>query len=271
MRDAIGFELEDANTASTKLIDVWETFGQDAGEPNQSGFALYNGTPGATKPIFETFAEEPERGRRFGNAMGFFTADDTWDLRHVLTSFDWKEFDKPGAHVVDVGGGHGQVSRYLAEHTQNIKFTVQDLPHAIKPAKAELSEDMKARIDFEVQDFLSPQQSDRIPTAFLLRFILHDWSDKYAIQILKGLLPSLGNGSKILIYEYVLGDKPVKNMTDRFGLQMDLIVATLFNGQERYRWQYEKLLRASDERFVLERIVKPGGSTMSLVEVSWSG
>ncbi|KAI9711323.1 MAG: hypothetical protein M1820_002310 [Bogoriella megaspora] len=271
LRDAVGFELEDSLPASTKLIEVWKTYGQNAGEPTQSAFGLYNGTVGATKPIFEVFAAEPERGRRFGSAMAFFTSDGTWDLRHILTAFDWSTLDIPGAHVIDIGGGNGQVSKYLAKHTQYIKFTVQDLPHVIEPAIAELSKDLEDRIDFDVHDFLRLQKSDRVPSAFLLRFILHDWSDKYAIQILQGLIPALRKGSKILIYEYVLADEPVKDITGRFGFQMDLIMATLFNGQERNKREYEKLLQTSDERFVLERVLKPEGSTMSLIEVTWTG
>jgi hypothetical protein len=34
---------------------------------------------------------------------------------------------------------------------------------------------------------------------YLLRWILHDWSDKYCIKILQNLIPALRKGTKIVI------------------------------------------------------------------------
>jgi hypothetical protein len=74
-----------------------------------------------------------------------------------------------------------------------------------------------------------------------------------------------------LIYEYVLEDGPVTDLTGRFGFLMDMIMATLFNGQERTTRDFKRVLKAADERFVLEGVRRPEGSTMSVVEVGWRG
>ena len=268
LSDAVGLELEDIAPAASKLINVWEKYGQDSSEPTESAFSIYNETD---KTVFGVLASQPERGRRFGGAMGFFTKGDSWDLRHLLASFDWRSVDKLGDTVVDIGGGNGYISQYLARHTINTRFIVQDLPHVISQAPAQLPEDLKERVGFEVHDFFSPQKMDPPPTAFLLRYILHNWSDKYSIAILKNLAPAMRKGSKVLIYEYVLEDEPVTDLTGRFGFQMDGIMATFFNAQERTAKEYKILFGAADQRYVVEAVRRPKGSTMSIVEVAWSG
>ncbi len=47
--DAVGLELEDIAPASSKLLDVWDQYGQDSGEHIESAFCLYNETH---KPVF---------------------------------------------------------------------------------------------------------------------------------------------------------------------------------------------------------------------------
>ena len=266
--DAVGLQLEDIVPASSKLIDVWKKYGQESSEPVESAFCMYNETH---KPIYAVLASQPEMARRFGSAMHFFTKGDSWDLRHMLTSFDWPSIDKPGYVIVDIGGGHGQISQYLARHTNHVHFVVQDLSHVVPTAQAQLPEDLTDRIDFAAHDFFTSQTMNPPPTAFLLRYVLHNWSDKHSLSILRNLIPAMRKGSKVLIYEYVLEDGPVTDMTARFGFQMDGIMATFFNAQERNAREFEDLLKAADERYVVNAVRRPEGSTMSIVEVGWLG
>ena len=37
-----------------------------------------------------------------------------------------------------------------------------------------------------------------------MRSILHNWSDKYSIQILRHLTPALKRGARVLVHELVL-------------------------------------------------------------------
>ena len=48
-----------------------------------------------------------------------------------------------------------------------------------------------------------------------------------------------------------------------------MIMAACFNGAERTRAQWTGLLEKADERFVIENIIRPEGSTMSIIEVVW--
>ncbi|KAI0538357.1 O-methyltransferase-domain-containing protein [Xylaria digitata] len=265
--DAVGLEIDNLGPASSKLIDVWEKHGQAASEPNQSAFSMFNETD---KPIFDLLASQPERGRRFGGAMRYFTKGDFWDLRHMLTLFDWSSIDQPGAQVVDIGGGNGQISQYLARHTTHAHYIVQDLAHVVSQAPSQLPTELQERIEFVEHDFFTPQTMEP-PAVFILRFILHNWADKYAIRILRSLVPAMRKGTKVLIHECVLRDGPVTDLTSRFWFQTDAIMATIFNGQERTAAEYERLLKGADPRYVVEAVCRSEGSHMSILEVGWTG
>ncbi|KAI1275183.1 O-methyltransferase-domain-containing protein [Xylaria sp. FL0933] len=264
--DAVGLEIDDFGPASSKLIDVWERHEQDADEPNQSAFCMFNETD---KSFFAFLASQPERARRFGGAMGYFTKGETWDLRHMLTAFDWPSIDRPGAQVIDIGGGNGQISKYLARHTRHVHYIVQDLGHVVSQAPSQLPRDLRDRVEFVEHDFFTPQTTEP-PTAFILRFILHNWADKYATRILRNLVPAMRKGTKLLINEYVLEDGPVTDLTGRFGFQVDAIMMTSCNAQERTAVEYERVLKGADSRYVVEAVCRPEGSTMSIVQVGWT-
>lgn len=43
---------------------------------------------------------------------------------------------------------------------------------------------------------------------FFLCRMLHNWSDEYALRILKGLIPGMKHGTRVITYESVLVDGP---------------------------------------------------------------
>ncbi len=270
--DAVGFQLEDVAPAGMKIYKCWDTFGQDVAEQTKSAFSLENSTDLA---IYDLFAVEPERGHRFGSAMGFYTRGDSWDMRHLAAAYDWKasDFDYPGALLVDMGGGHGQISYFLARETKHLKFLVQDLPKVVEVGKNQVPDDLKDRVQFEAHSFFEPQpEKELAPVAFFLRFITHNWSDKYCIKIFQALRSAMQPGSKILIYEYILEDGPVKDLSTRYGFQADIIMCALYNALERRRVDFERLLEAADSRFQLSSVRRPPGNTqICIVEIKWQG
>lgn len=271
LHEAIGFQLEDVGPAAFKLPITWTKYGQEDEEPNHCAFSVENCSD---KTTYDIYASDPERGRRFGAAMQFYTQDESWDLRHLLTSFEWTgvDFDLPGASIVDVGGGQGQVSHYLARNSQHLCFVIQDLPHVIDVARDQVPADVRERVSFEPHDFFELQvATDAAPVAFLLRNILHNWSDKYCIKILRALRPALRPGTRVLIDEYILDDGPVKDLSRRFGFQVDMIMASLFNAQVRRVIDFERLLDLADSRFVMRRVGKaPGPTSHSVIEIEWT-
>ena len=264
--NAIGLQVEDLGPASSNLIEAWQTYGDDAGEPDQSAFSMYNGG----RSLFTVLAEEPERAHRFDAAMKYCVEDRNFKFFDVVNAFDWSDLDKPGARIIDLGGGYGQVSQTLAQNTQNLAFTIQDLPHVVDQGRKALPKELDGRVIFEAHNFMDLQGQDNPPAAFLISRCLHNWSDYHSAKILRALIPALRKGSKVLIWDSVLEAAPVKKFSEGFNLQQDFIMATLSNGSDRSAEQFRRVLELSDVRFKIERIRKPEGCKLSMIEVSWN-
>ncbi|RMZ91143.1 hypothetical protein DV736_g1598, partial [Chaetothyriales sp. CBS 134916] len=265
--EALGLQLEEFAPAGSRVVAAWDKWGQNTSELNQVALSLANNTDLST---FQFLGKNPQRAKRFGDAMHFYTDDDTWDLRHLMAAFDWHALDQPGALLIDVGGGMGQVSQFLARHTKNLHFLVEDLPYVVSNAIKALPAELQDRISFTVQDFLEPQVVGKTADAVLMRWVLHNWHDVYCVQILRALIPVFKPGTKVLLYEYVLEDSPVLDQASRFGMQLDLIMLTGYNGRTRTAAQFHKVLTAADPRFVLTGVHRPAASIMSLIEVTWT-
>jgi hypothetical protein len=50
-------------------------------------------------------------------------------------------------------------------------------------------------------DFFTPQTV--VADVYLLRWILHNWSDKYCMRILRALIPALKPGARVVVNEDV--------------------------------------------------------------------
>lgn len=80
---------------------------------------------------------------------------------------------------------------------------MQDYPDVISQGQESLPEPYKSRITFQEHDFFK-EQPVKGADVYLLRMILHDWSDKYATKILRALIPALKPGVKMVIIERVI-------------------------------------------------------------------
>lgn len=210
--DAVGLEASELAPTANKVIEAIKRYG-DSDEPNESAFSMANET---TLSIFQFLGQHPDRARRFGSGMRFFTKGESWDLKHLVSGFDWTSVDRPGATVVDMGGGNGSVSQFLARSTQHITFIVQDLPGTVEQGRASLPEELKGRVEFVAHDFFTEQTLES-PDVYLFRWIMHNWSDPYCIKMLRNLYPTMRDGSRILIYEYVIEDTPETRLTEKTG------------------------------------------------------
>lgn len=210
--DCVGFLIEESLPASAKFLEALEKY-PGSEEPNETGFNVDNNT---NDPFYVEIAKTPERARRFGGCMHFLTRGPGFDINHLIRGYDWAELDKTGGIVVDCGGGQGAVSRALASATSKLRFIVQDLPGTVEEGERILPEHLKDRITFKVHDFFTPQPVKGADVYFF-RYIFHNWSDKYATEILQNLLPAMRKGSRVVIYEPVLSQVAVTSWSKRMG------------------------------------------------------
>lgn len=117
-------------------------------------------------------------------------------MNHLIDNFDFGAIGH--GTVVDIGGSHGQVSIAIARKYPDVKCIVQDLPDTICGLDSQVPVDLKDRVSGMEHDFLTPQPV-KGADIYLLRWILHDWSDKYCVKILQSLTPALKKGTKIVV------------------------------------------------------------------------
>ena len=126
------------------------------------------------------------------------TQGSLYDINHLIDGYDWGAFDRPGGCVVDVGGGHSGISQALARATKHLYFVVQDLKGTVAEGIKLLPDDLSDRVQFMPHDFFE-EQPIRHANIYFFRFILHNWSDKYAARILEKPIPAMKDGSRVVI------------------------------------------------------------------------
>ncbi|MCJ1473386.1 hypothetical protein MMC13_002037 [Lambiella insularis] len=262
--DMMGMLLCEVDPAYSRVTEAFAKF-PNSGEPAETAYNLANDT---TLPMYAFISQHPERARRFGSAMRWATKSVVWDLKHLVSSYDWAAFDSPGALLVDVGGGEGGVAQVLAKSTKNMKIVIQDLPGTVKLGGELLPPELKGRIEFAVHDFYT-EQPIKGADAYFMRYILHNYSDRYCMKILRSLVPAMKDGAKVLVYEVVLSDKAATNYTEKVQANLDLIMLAMFNAAERTKDDWRKLFAQADTRFVFGDVYTTQGSELSLIEFIW--
>ena len=210
--DTVGFLIDDIAPASVKVIKALQKW-PGSGEPTETGFNIEENT---SDPFYIHIGRDQERARRFGAGMRFMSRGALYDIRHLLKNYDWARIDHPGGLVVDLGGGHGAVSRALAAGTQHLHCIVQDLPGTAEEGAKLLDPKLKDRVEFMAHDFLQPQPIQSADVYFF-RFILHNWSDKYCTIILRSLIPAMKAGSRVVIYEFLIPDVASTSWSQKHG------------------------------------------------------
>ncbi|OQE22381.1 hypothetical protein PENSTE_c010G00297 [Penicillium steckii] len=214
-------------------------------------------------PIYDYYQQHPEKADRFSLGMKGAMELDKDSLVDLQNSYPWTKFY--GGTVVDVGGGTGHVSRFLAENLPSVFFTVQDI---LIPPKIENT----ANVEFRQHDFFQQQPSIPNAKAFLLRHVLHNYDDKDCIRIISALVPALEAQGELaspllLINEGVVPEFGETNahdlhLTVRRG---DLCMMVTLGAQERTRKKFQSLLSAADPRLQIRGVY--GSGVTRLIEV----
>jgi hypothetical protein len=193
MRDWIAFMCNEEWRGAPRVVDaIAEWPGSE--EPEHTGWVLANNaTESLTKEIFKF----PHRLQRLPGAMQMAESGDGLQPKYCVDAIDWNGVQT----LVDVGGAGGSVCFEIAKKAPSVKCIVQDLPFII--AMAHPPPDVASHLEYMPHDFFTPQPVKGADIYFM-RWVLHDWSDKYALRILRNLIPALKKGAKIILNESVL-------------------------------------------------------------------
>jgi hypothetical protein len=198
----------------------------------------------AGMPVWDYYAQHPEAGQVFSQSM---TSMGTAIAQAVAVSYDFSGFNT----IVDVGGAQGSLISTIMRANPHLNGILFDLPEIIANIQVEQKIQPIAGNFFE-----------SVPTggdAYLMRWIIHDWSDEKSSIILQNCYQAMPDDGKLLLVESILppGNEP---SPAKF---IDVIMLLMTGGRERTEEEYRSLLRSNG--FELTRVI-PTPSLLSIIE-----
>lgn len=202
-------------------------------------------------PWFDWLGQHPAKGKEYNDAMTSLSAG---AVIAVVGAYDFSGVRK----LVDVGGGHGLLLASILSKYPDIEGLLYDAP-VVVPGAAEVlaAHGVADRCTVVGGDFLRsvPAGGD----TYILKHIIHDWSDDECVTILANCRAGMREGGKVLIVEMVVPDRNVHAISKFLDLEMLLFLT----GRERTEAEYRDLLKRSG--FELNRVV-PTRSPYSVIE-----
>ena len=192
----MGYVCDELWPSETRLVDAMEKW-RGSEEPTQTVFTLSDPSGEA---YFDIIKHDAKRAQRLADIMQFLQSSPPLSLSFLVKDLEWETEGSPEI-MVDIGGSHGSISIELLRKFPNLRSIVQDLQDTITTAL--VPEDLTDRLDFKIHNFFE-EQPVKNADLYFLRSILHDWSEKYAIKILKNLVPALKKGAKVIVNEVCL-------------------------------------------------------------------
>ena len=197
---------------------------------------------------FELMGRSPEDVEKFNAAMT--------ELTRLVTPAILRSYNFSGiSHLMDVGGGSGELLGAVAQQNPKMRGTVFDLPRCAEAAGKHLRQiGVSDRVEFVAGDFF--KSIPAVADAIVLKSIIHDWNDARSISILRNCRAALPDGGKLLLIERLMPEKPTATDEDKAHAMSDLNMMRGPGGCERTERHYRELLEHSG--FELAKVYPAG-------------
>lgn len=209
-----------------------------------SGETAFDSVYGA--PVFDWYSRHPEPAQLFSHAM-----EGTTRILEAALLASWSP--PPFELAVDVGGSRGTLAQGLLDSSPDsraILFDLPDIAAAVGPTLA------GNRIEAVGGDFF---QSVPEGDLYLLKLILHDWTDAQSETILRNIRAAIRPGGHVAIIENILPDAVGRHP----GYLMDLNMMVMTGGRERTAGEFGALLERTGFRM---ESVTPTPTPMGVVQ-----
>ncbi|MBI4493453.1 MAG: methyltransferase [Chloroflexi bacterium] len=201
--------------------------------------------------LFEYLTQHPDEAARWNAAMAGRSAQEHAAL---LATYDFSGC----ATVVDVGGGSGAFLAALLGAYPALRGVLFDLPTVVEAARPALAQaGVLHRCALVGGDFFGT-----IPAGgslYLLKRVLHDWTDAHAIALLRRCRAALRPTSRLLVIEGLVSPDS-GGLLDKL---LDLRLLVNFEGRGRTEAEQRALLTAAG--FEVTRVL-PTAAGISVLE-----
>jgi O-methyltransferase domain len=201
-------------------------------------------------PAFAYFEKDRKAAETFNRAMTSFS---TVEAPTIAEAYDFSRVRS----LTDVGGGRGFFLATILERYPDMNGTLFELPQVVHGLAGGPLEPFKNRVRVLEGDMFKsiPPGAD----AYIMKRIVHDWSDEQCGKILSLCRAGVTSDGKLLIVESVV---PADARYDPSKV-MDLVMMLFTGGRERTEKEFSALFAASGWR--LNRVI-PTASPLSIIE-----
>ena len=204
---------------------------------------------------FEYAAKEPAYAAAFDGGMSSHSRVQTSWVLDALRGYDFSSL----SHLCDVGGGHGHLLCHLLVQYPHLRGTVLERPSLVEDSSARWAERLGVvdRCQYVAGDmFVDVPSAD----AYIMKMILHDWSDEECIQVLQVINHRAVPGARMFVAEHVISGVATSHFAELFDLHM----MCWGTGRERTTEEYAYLLEAAGWTFAASWFPETGA--MAVIE-----
>ncbi|PPJ60938.1 hypothetical protein CBER1_08600 [Cercospora berteroae] len=260
LRSWVGHALEEAGGASHHAVEALRKFNSGKSSLSQD---LHETPFGLSWPRLS--------GGRLADywSVGQDDPKDAWKAQRFAEAMQASVLSGVVQADEVVGGSDDSLAALLARKHPSLRFNVQDLPRVEEEFNAQDYSDILDRIAFKGQDFfgLQPGKAD----VFLMKHVLHNWPDKYAVRILRNLVAGLNSGGHIIICDSVVpSEKEAENLP--LGVRKTIAAAdmqmfVMLNSKERTARDWTDLAKSADPRLRVAALHSVPGAVVSLLDL----
>ncbi len=204
---------------------------------------------------FYSMAERPQEASVLNRSM----AQQTLVVaRAIVDAYDFTRC----RDVVDLGGGYGALLSQVLKAYPHLEGASADLAYLESDARRFFNEaGVAERARFIPTDFFASVAPGA--DCYLLKFIIHDWNDADAIQILRNTAVAAGARGTVLIIEQIAPELVTCDAQQALVIRGDIHMLAATGGMERTAGEYRALLTQAG--LELTRIL-PTTSSFSIIE-----
>jgi hypothetical protein len=213
-----------------RIFPAWEGL-HHAVQTGESSFQKVFG-----QPLFDYIGQHEELAPIFDAGMTAFHGHETYAM---LDAYDFGDIET----LADIGGGNGSLLVATLRRYPRLKGILYDLGHVVGRTREVLH---KAALETRCS-VIEGNFFDSVPAgadAYLMRHIIHDWTDEQSVKILGNCRKVVPPRGRILLVEFEVGSANEASL----GKDADMLMLAFPGGKERTREEYGALFEQSGFR-----------------------